>query len=395
MSLNDKAEQLVASLETEHNRRRLPKYAPDQGWLDLSSNDYLGLSRHPEVIASGKAYADTFGAGSTGSRLLSGNLPCFEALEDQVAHFKQTEAALVFSTGYQANSSALAALLANDLNGGEPVIFSDRLIHASLHHACTLAGLKQHRFKHNDLNHLRELLVRHAEPNRPSWIITETVFGMDGDLCPVMELAEIACEFDACVYLDEAHATGVFGPQGRGLGTLQSPAIEGLKRKGQWVVMGTFSKAVGVSGAYLACSATIKSYLLNRCNGFVYSTAMSPFAVGAVAKALQLIPEMDEQRARLLENASKFRNRLSELGLNTGSSESHIVPVILGPSEQALALKNQLQQQGIVASAVRPPTVPKNTARLRMALNAQHTHEQLQQLAQEIANWTHAQRNAS
>ena len=268
MSLNNKAEHLLAGLDTEHNRRRLPRYALDEDWLDLSSNDYLGLSRHPEVIASGKACADTYGAGSTGSRLLSGNLPCFEALEKQVAQFKNSDAALVFSTGYQANSSALAALLASELNCSEPVVFTDRLIHASLHHACKLAGARQHRFRHNDLGHLRELLMRHAKPDRPAWIITETVFGMDGDLCSVTELADIACEFDACVYLDEAHATGVFGPQGQGLGALLSPAIETLKSKGQWVVMGTFSKAVGVSGAYLACSTAVKKLLVEPLQRF-------------------------------------------------------------------------------------------------------------------------------
>lgn len=375
MDLNTRCQMRLDELAQQGLRRQLrlqPACSERNTWLDFSSNDYLLLSQHPEVIEAGHRCAQQYGAGATGSRLLSGHLPCFEELEAQVADFKHSPAALVFSTGYQANASVLSTLLSKSLWDQPPCVFTDRLNHASLHHACNLAGLKQQRFRHNDMGHLAELLNQ-TPVDTPKIIATETVFGMDGDLLPVEELAQLALAHQATVYLDEAHATGVWGPEGRGLGAIQHPAIESLKARGQWIVMGTFSKAVGVSGAYVACSAAIKEYLINQCGGFVYSTAPSPFVVGAVQHALTLIPQMSAEREALKQQAEAFRQAAHAAGWSTGSAQTHIVPLIVGEADQAMALKFKLLESQMVVSAIRPPTVPPHTARLRLALNVSHT----------------------
>jgi 8-amino-7-oxononanoate synthase len=386
MNLNTASQARLDALQQDSLLRSLQACPPSSRALDFSSNDYLCLSQNPEVIEAGIACAIRHGAGSTGSRLLSGNLDCFEALEAQVAQFKHSEAALVYSSGYQANASGLSALLDKALWGGlAPLVFTDRLNHASLHHACQLAGIKQIRFHHNDMAHLAQCLEQHSETSQAKIIVTETVFGMEGDLLPVEPLAKLALQHNAVVYLDEAHATGVWGPQGRGLGAVRSADIDALKAQGHWVVMGTFSKAVGASGAYLACSETVKQYLLNRSTGFVYSTAPSPFVIGAVGKALELIPDMDAQRARLHHTAKLLRDRVAQLGLETGQSNTHIVPVIVGQAHRSLQMKANLLEQGIRASAVRPPTVPPNTARIRLALNTGHTEAHCEHLLQALA----------
>lgn len=381
MNLNDFALASLDKRRADQLLRTLPDYASGAGNLiDFSSNDYLSLSKNPEVIEAGVQCAKRYGAGSTGSRLLSGNLACFEALEQQIAQFKGTPAALVYSSGYQANATALSVLLDKTLWQADPLLFTDRLNHASLHHACQLAGVRQIRFRHNDLNHLAALLDQHATPNRPSIIVTETVFGMEGDSLHVEALAELAKRHHALVYLDEAHATGVWGPQGRGLGVSAHQAVEALKRDGHWVVMGTFSKALGVSGAYIACSAALQQLLINKSSGFVYSTAPSPFVIGAVGRALELIPTLEAERTHLHQLAARLRRSLNDKGIDTGASNTHIVPIVTGSSASALQLKARLTESGIVTSAVRPPTVPPNTARVRLALCTHHSEDDIARL---------------
>lgn len=392
MNLSQASQQRLEILAKDNLRRALLPCPAHQRQLDFSSNDYLCLSQHQEIIEAGNTCARKYGAGATGSRLLSGNLECFEELEAQVAQFKNAEAALVFSSGYQANSSGLAALLDKQLWGGmgggsEPLVFTDRLNHASLHHACQLAGVKQIRFRHNDMAHLAELLAKQNESTQPKIIVTETVFGMEGDLLPVEQLAELALKHGAVAYLDEAHATGAWGPQGRGLGAIEHPAVQSLKQLGHWVVMGTFSKAVGVSGAYIACSEAFKQYLVNRCTGFVYSTAPSPFVIGAVSKALEIIPTLEPARQQLHEAATRLRRQLHQQGLNTGLSNTHIVPLVVGSAQASLDLKSHLQQLGIRSSAVRPPTVPPNAARVRLALNTGHSADMLDGLLNALSTW--------
>ena len=361
----------LQGLDDQHLQRHLPAAHVGHSSFEFASNDYLQLSKHPDLLREGMATAKRYGAGATGSRLLSGNWPCFMALEEELAIFKASEAALFFCSGYQANATALACLLDKHLwQGQSPSVLCDRLNHASLHHACQLHGLKQHRFAPNSMQHLAELL--HKLPTGPKVIVTESVFGMEGDAIHLAELADLALQHNAVVYLDEAHATGLLGPQGRGLGATPHPAIDALKAIGHWVVMGTCSKALGVSGAYIACSQALKQYLINRCRGFVYSTAPSPFVVGAVRAALRLVPTLETQRSALLQQAATLRQQVHALGFDTGLSNTHIVPLVVGCAKRSTALQAHLAQQGIRAFAVRPPTVPPQRACVRLALHVGH-----------------------
>jgi 8-amino-7-oxononanoate synthase len=376
-----------ASLETVGRRRQLTLAAEvmpgRQIVADFSHNDYLGLAAAPKLIAASHVAALRYGVGATGSRLLSGNLPLHVELEAAIARAKGTEAALIFNSGYQANSSALAALLDAKVLDAQPLVFSDRLNHASLHHACQLMNVHQIRYRHNDLAHLRELLEAHQHEERPKFIVAETVFGMDGDAIDMAAMAALADEFDVFLYLDEAHATGVMGTHGYGLtsGHMQHD------KQSRGVAMGTFSKALGASGAYIACSTAVRDYLVNRCTGFIYSTALSPAVIGAVQAGWERLPQMDVERARLMQTAQSLRERVHALGFDTGNSSTHIVPLIVGTEAAALDVKAWLLEHGIVSSAIRPPTVPPHTARIRIALSVTHGEAEINALVDALAAW--------
>jgi 8-amino-7-oxononanoate synthase len=381
-AIETRLERWCDELDAQGQRRRLP--AESVGVVaDFSHNDYLGLARDPELIEAACAAARSHGAGSTGSRLLSGNLALHEALEADIARAKGTDAALVFGTGYQANATVLSALLDKAVLGAEPFVFADRLNHASLHHGCRLAGVHQQRYRHNDMQHLRELLERSREAEgdkpRPRFIVAETVFGMDGDMIDMPALAALADEFDAFLYLDEAHATGVMGRDGYGLASGHIA--------GRGIAMGTFSKAIGVSGAYIACSNVVRDFLVNRCTGFIYSTANSPAVIGAVHAAWKRLPALAQRREALMQQAQLLRTRLQSLGFDTGASTTHIVPVMVGANDEAVALKHWLHARGILASAIRPPTVPPKTARVRIALSTLHTPAQIYALVSALHDW--------
>jgi 8-amino-7-oxononanoate synthase len=367
-------------LAQQHLYRVLPQHRPEGVEIDFSSNDYLGLSRHPALLAAAHRALDEAGVGSTGSRLLSGNVPCHEALEQQIAHCKGTESALLFCSGYQANATVLAALLDKRVTGRDAVVLSDRLIHASLHHACRYAGVEHVRFRHNDMDHLETLLQEHGAAGKLVFIVGETVYGMDGDVAPLDTLDELAARYGAFLYLDEAHATGIMGRNGYGL-------LAGRQHPPGFIAMGTFSKAIGCSGAYIACSQAVRNYLVNRCSGFVYSTAPSPAMTAAISSALSLLPSLQGERDRVSQNAALLREHLRSLGLECGPSTTHIVPIIVREETRALALKAFLLTRGILASAVRPPTVPRGTARVRVALCATHTDNDLQALHSALSEW--------
>ncbi len=345
----------LAALEPSRQRRLL--LPADPALIDVASNDYLGLSRHPQLIERACQWAHRHGSGSRASRLVTGTSADLLALEEKLAAFKGTEAALIFATGYQLNSSVLPALfeLGSDKHG--PLVFTDRLNHASLHAGCQ--GLKQIRFRHNDLAHLDELLT--TNPGSLRFIITESVFSMDGDTADVPALAALAARHNAILYLDEAHATGVLGPQGKGLAALAPGRVP--------VVMGTLGKALGSAGAYVAGSRALIDWLVNRCAGFIYSTAPAPAALGAVEAALELVPGMDAERARLAQMADSLRTTLQASGYDTLASTTQIVPAIMGDAAAALAAAQRLRASGLLAVAIRPPTVPAGSARLRFALS--------------------------
>ncbi|HVI50829.1 MAG TPA: 8-amino-7-oxononanoate synthase [Candidatus Sulfotelmatobacter sp.] len=347
-----------------------------QAMLDFSSNDYLGLSRHPELIKRQGSYAERWGAGSSASRLVCGNLPPFADIEAKLAAGKGAEAALVFVSGYQANSSILTALFDPQVLGAQPLVFCDRLNHASLHQGCLAAGVRQLRFRHNDLGHLEELLQKHADEDRPRFIVTETVFSMDGDKADVHALKALAGKYHAFLYVDEAHATGVQGENGFGL-------AKGLAGP-DCLVMGTFSKALGSFGAYVATTRRLRDYLINRCPGLIYATALPPAVLGGMDAALDLLPSLDAERARVLGHAARFRAAMAEAGLDTGLSQTQIVPVIMGGERRATAMSRALEAEGILGVAIRPPTVPAGTSRIRFALSARHSSADIDRLIETV-----------
>lgn len=359
-----KLEALTAS------RQRRVLRAADPALIDVSSNDYLGLSRHPALIERACAWTHTHGAGNRASRLVTGTSAALLALEEKLAAFKGTEAALIFATGFQLNCSVLPALF--EL-GNKPLVFTDRLNHASLHAGCR--GLKQIRFRHNDLAHLEELLVEN--PGELRFILTESVFSMDGDTIDVPALADLAEHHGAILYLDEAHATGVLGRQGKGLASLAPGKVP--------IIMGTLGKALGSAGAYVAGSRALIDWLINRCAGFIFSTAPAPAALGAVEAALELVPHMDTERARLMHMADTLRTALQARGYDTLASSTQIVPAIVGSEAAALDAMQRFQSAGVLAVAIRPPTVPQGTARLRFALSTALTDSEFARVLVAVA----------
>lgn len=327
--------------------------------LDFSSNDYLGLSQHPLLAERSAAYAAQFGAGAGASRLVTGTSEAHLALEARIAAFKGTEAALLFASGWQANAAVIPALLKAAPGAA---VFTDRLVHASLHHGCAAAGAREIRFRHNDLDDLEALLAAKGAAAPARIIVTESVFSMDGDCADLPRLAEIARRHDAFLFVDEAHATGVLGPGGAGL----AAAVPG----GVDLAMGTFSKAMGGFGAYVAGSRLLCDYLVNACGGFIYSTAPPPAVLGAIDAALDLVPAMDAERAQLATLGDRLRSGLAQLGIDTAESRTQIVPAVVGDAARAVDLSRKLAERGLLAAAIRPPTVPPGTSRLRLALRA-------------------------
>lgn len=341
--------------------------------LNFSSNNYLGLANHPALIQRAQEWTLQWGTGSTASRLVCGNLELFEQIEQRLAQGKKTATALIFNSGFQANATILAALLDRGTLKNTPLVYCDRLNHASLHQGVRLAGIRQIRYRHNDLNHLESLLNQQKHLPGPRFILTESVFSMDGDQADVAGLIALKQRFGAFLYLDEAHATGVLGPDGFGLGAEFSADVD--------LIMGTFSKGLGGFGAYVACSQVLRDYLINHCAGLIYSTALPPGVLGAMEAALELLPTLGATRRQLLTNANKVRQSLQAMGLNTGNSSTQIIPIIAGATKTALTMSQTLEQEhGILAIAIRPPTVPPETARLRISLTADHQEEELQQL---------------
>ncbi|MFW8600812.1 aminotransferase class I/II-fold pyridoxal phosphate-dependent enzyme [Desulfobacterota bacterium M19] len=340
--------------------------------LNFSSNDYLGLTQRPEIKEGAISYLRRFGAGCGASRLVCGNFTFFEALEERLARLKGQESALLFNSGFQANVSIIAALA-----NRHALIVADRLCHNSIIQGAILSRARLLRFNHNDYDHLRIIMQGSPAPRGPILIITESVFSMDGDQANLTKLHEIAEEYGAILYVDEAHATGVFGPSGMGL------ACNGKKAD---LVMGTFGKGCGSFGAYLACPRLVREYLINYGQGFIYSTALPPAAAGAVAAALDLLPGLDNERRYLQESAHYLRKELHNLGFSTGSSTSQIIPLYTGAAGRALELSNYLEEQGIIGVAIRPPTVEPGQERIRLALSTLHTRNHLDRLLEALAS---------
>lgn len=342
-------------------------------YLNLASNDYLGLRFHGALIARAQEWAKAYGVGSGASRLVTGNLDLFDPIEAKVAALKGKQAALVMASGFQANASVLQALFDRGVLGAEPLVFADRLNHASMHFGCKAAGVRQLRYRHGDATHLAELLTQYQSDSRPKFILTESVFSMDGDTAPVTEITRLARTHQAMLIVDDAHATGILGEGGCGLSG------------GADIVIGTFSKALGSFGAYVACSGSMRDYLVNRCSGFIYSTALPPPVLGAIDAALDLLPSLADARTHVAKLAARFRAEAGTLGYDTGTSRTQIVPLIGGPADAALRLSATLRETGFWATPIRPPTVPEGSARVRLAFTAVHTEQDVDGLLAVLA----------
>lgn len=375
-------DQELAALDAQALRRRLQVVeevlpggrvrVAGEVLLNLSSNDYLGLAQDPRLIAAAGDAAARWGTGAGASRLVVGHLRLHEYLETELAGFKEAEAAVLFSTGYMANLGVITALL-----GQGDVIFSDRLNHASIMDGIKLSGATLHRFPHRDMNQLEKILQQTPGRKR-RLIITDSVFSVDGDLAPLWELVALKERYGAWLMIDEAHATGVLGPGGAGL----AQAL-GLTA-GVDVHMGTFSKALGSLGGYVAGERRLIEYLHNKARSFIYTTAMPPPVLGAIQAALKIVREEPERRLRLLQESEKFRRGLQDAGFDTLGSETQIVPVMVGKNEPTLKFAAALRVRGLMAVALRPPTVPPGRARVRFSLSAAHSPADLAQALKTI-----------
>lgn len=364
-------------------RRAVPIPAPDgTPPLNFSSNDYLGLARHPALARRAGEFAARFGTGAASSRLICGTLEAHEAVEARIAALKGREAAMLLATGWQANASVLATLLR--AAGPGATLFADELNHNSLVMGARLAGVRPVLFRHNDLQDLECKLQAQSKGRKV--IGTESVFSMDGDRADIAALARLADRYDAFLYVDEAHATGVLGPGGAGL----THGIAGVD-----LVMGTCSKALGSFGAYVAGSRTMVDFLQNMCAGFIYTTAPPPPVLGAIDAALDLLPALDSDRHALASRAALVRAAFADLGIDTGASATHIVPALVGDTRAAVALADHLRARDILAVAIRPPTVPPGTARLRFALTAAHDDAAIATLLASVRACWPARRDAA
>jgi glycine C-acetyltransferase len=340
--------------------------------LLLCSNNYLGLADHPKVREAAAEAAQRYGAGSGASRLISGSMTLHRRLEGRLAAFKGTEAALLFGSGYLANTGTVAALA-----GRDGVVFSDELNHASIIDGCRLSRAETFVYRHVDLEHLEYGLNQAGE--RSALIATDAVFSMDGDVAPLVELVELARRYGAHLMVDEAHGTGALGPGGRG-----ALAAAGLSGQPEVIVVGTLGKALGGYGAYVCATAEVVELLVNTARPFIFSTAPPPPSLGAALAALALLSERPGLVEQLRRNAATLREALGANGLDRGESRTQIVPVMVGDARRAMALCERALEGGVFAQAIRPPTVPQGSSRLRLTVMANHSAGDLRAAARVI-----------
>lgn len=341
--------------------------------LLLCSNDYLGLAGHPDVRAAAAEAAERWGAGAGASRLVSGNMALHRELEEELAEFKGYEACLVLGSGFLANTGVIPALA-----GPGDVIFSDALNHASIVDGCRQSRAETVVYPHGDLGTLERGLERVR--GRRALVVTDAVFSMDGDLAPLEGIVELADRFDARVLVDEAHATGVVGPEGRGL-----VRALGLELHVD-VVIGTLSKALGSYGAFVCCRRPMADLLVNRVRTLIFSTALPPPSVAAALQAVRMVRDQPALVERLWSNARLLRRELCAHGFAVADGLMPIVPLIIGQPDRAMAVCEAALQRGVFAQAIRPPTVPVGTSRLRVVATAAHSEDDLRQSAAALAD---------
>jgi 8-amino-7-oxononanoate synthase len=346
--------------------------------LNFSSNDYLALTADPRLSRTAARAACRHGCGAGASALVSGHLPPLRALERDLARWEGTQAALVFSSGYLANLAAVSALV-----GHGDAIFSDELNHASLIDGCRLSRARVHVYRHASAEHLAELIQRERASCRRRLIVTDTVFSMVGDFAPLADLLKLARRYDALLLLDEAHATGVLGSNGRGLTELLPLTQDDTDRI---VKVGTLSKALGAQGGFVCGTRLLIRYLVNHARSYIFSTALAPPTAAAARAALGIVEAEPQRRQHLLGLGEKLRAGLRQLGYPESGSRCQIVPVIVGDSTEAVERSMCLQERGLLVPAIRPPSVPVGTARLRVSLTAGHTEDDVQRLLEALAS---------
>lgn len=337
-----------------------------KSYVAFASNDYLGLANHPALIAATQQALGRWGVGGGASHLVAGHFAVHEEAEQALAAFCGSEAALLFSSGYAANQAVITSLV-----GRGDAVFADKLNHASLNDACQLSRASFRRFRHNDLAQLEHLLA--TTPARTRLIAVDAVYSMDGDEAPLKKLQQLADKYDAWLYIDDAHGFGVLG-EGRG------SAVENGLHSERLIYMATLGKAAGVAGAFVAASQPLVQWLVNSARTYIFTTAQPPALAAAVLASLQLIAGEPWRRQRLQQHVRRVRERLADVNFQLMSSRTPIQPIIIGRNEQAMLLAARLKERGYWVPAIRPPTVPEGTARLRITLTAAHTADQLEGL---------------
>ncbi|MCG8590157.1 MAG: 8-amino-7-oxononanoate synthase [Proteobacteria bacterium] len=344
--------------------------------LLFAGSNYLDLANHPEVVAAAQRAARDVGCAAGGSRLINGNTSLHESLEEALATFLGTEAALVFASGYMANVGVIPALV-----GKEDVLVSDALSHASIVDGGRLSKARVAVFAHGDAGDLERVLARERGRARRLLVVCDGVYSMDGDLAPLPDFAAAARRYDALLLLDDAHGFGALGPRGRG--TAEHFGLE--LRQHVDIYLGTLGKTLGSFGAFVACSALARDLLINTARSFIFSCALAPPQVAAAEAALRIVEREPERRQRLAARAARLRDGLAAHGIDTHPSETHIVPVRLGDNATAMAVCGALLEQGFFAQGIRYPSVPEGTARLRLTPMASHTEAEIDALVETLA----------
>jgi len=379
--LFDRLRQQLREREQAHQYRRRRIMTSPQGiriciddreYLNFCSNDYLGLASHPALKAAFKQAVDNYGVGSGSAHLINGHSHEHHALEEELAAFTGRQRALLFSTGYMANLGVLSTLL-----GRSDTLFADRLNHASLIDAGLLSCARMQRYAHNDMAALAEKL-EHCDRGE-KLIASDGVFSMDGDLAPIADMARLAQAHDALLMIDDAHGLGVLGKTGGG-----SLEQVGLDAAAVPILMGTLGKALGTFGAFVAGDEVLIEALINYARSYVYTTALPPAVAAATRTSLRLLQTESWRREKLATLVEYWKQAAAQLQLPLMNSDTAIQPLLLGSSEKAIRISQQLEQQGFLISAIRPPTVPKDQARLRITLSAEHEHEHIDRLLEAL-----------
>ena len=384
MSVEDVAREKLGAIRARGTHRRMrvldgaqaPRMRVDgRDVLLFAGSNSLDLARHPEVVEAAARAARDYGCAAGGSRLISGNLALHERLEEELAAFFGTPAALAFSTGYMANAGVIPALV-----GPEDAVVSDALVHASLIDGCRLARAAVHVFEHGDADSLDAVLRAATAAHRRVLVVLDGVYSMDGDLAPLRELVPVARRHDAMVLLDDAHGIGALGARGRGSAELLGVA-DGID-----VLVGTLGKALGSFGAFVAGGVALRELLVNTARPFIFSCALAPPQVEAARAALRLVAREPWRRESLQANATRLRKRLAQAGISTAPSTTHIVPVRIGDNAMTMATCERLLERGFYAQGIRWPSVPEGTARLRVTPMATHTDSEIDAFADALCD---------